>query len=381
MTDKLFDDTERFEMRPAQYSEGQFEYINISNRGHYQKVRNELEVWYKEYLKYNNSSAKDVRSRFRSKADDQHLSALTELTLHHLLLKDGYLPQAHPELPDVKTRPEFLVLQDNKPKFIVEAVLVYPDRATSRTDKFESEIFDAVNKVISPDFLISLEIESRDPSTQPKIGKVVSDIQQHINQLDYATVCSKYESTQTLPECIITQNDWVFKCLFSPVTEEGRLIRNADSRNIGATVHGASLVEIDEAIRDNVLEKGKKYGKFDIPFVIMVNVIRESIYCDDDTVLDALLGKQVVDYITYKDGTHKIQPRRNLEGIWTEPKKGLTNEHISGVIIVSGLYSSTIETANPVLWHHPKATHPLSREALSIDQRYFENGELKQIKS
>ena len=197
--------------------------------------------------------------------------------------------------------------------------------------------------------------------------------------MDYSQVCLEYKKSKELPEWRYHQNLWSIKFIASPVTEEGRKKRDKNSRLVIYGTTNICRVRVDEAIIKKLKKKSKKYGKFEIPFLIFVNVIREHYFCDDDIIMDALCGKEVVDYITYKNGSHETKPHRELNGIWTDPKLGITRKHISGIIFTSGLSSGTIHTIKPVLWHHPNANFPIDMNMLNIEQRYFDTktGQLK----
>ncbi len=379
MHNGLFDTIERTDIDPSKYSEPEFEYVNRTNRPHFQKARAILEEWFEEYVTQNPKFAPDLWARFRSKDNEHHLAALTELYLHHLLLVNGFVPQAHPVLHDVATRPEFLAWRDKVPQFVAEAVLVYDDKIMARADKFEANIFDAVNAVNSPDFLISLNIRSQNPNTQPKSSSITKFLQNKVDKLDYDQACQENEGSNPYRNWTYTQGGWELEFTARPVTEDGRRRRNGSSRVIGTALRGLSVVDVDAAIRDNVMEKSKKYGKFEMPFIIVVNVIREKTYCDDEIIMDALYGREVVDYVTYKDGSDQTNVRRNLNGIWANPKAGLTNPHVSGILFLSGLTSGNIQETAPVLWHHPRAAYPLDMTELDVEQRYFE-GESCELK-
>lgn len=369
MTESLFDDIPRLDDGPADYSEPHFPYVNRSNREHFIRVRDVLDRWFQELIRHNPDSAKDVRARFRSSDDKHHYSALTELYLHHFLIDQGFVPQAHPEMPGTSRRPDFLACKDGKQEFIVEAVVVYEELEAARLKKFESNILDAIDSVKSPDFLVSASFESSDSQSQPKASVIRQFLQERVDALDWVQVCRVYEQNGELPKWHWIQDRWNVELTASPVTEEGRNRRSAASRVTGAIVHEASIIRVDEAIRSNVLGKVDKYGKPGVPFVIVVNVIRESIFCDDEVIMEALCGKEVFHVTLHDDGSQTTVPGRNLDGIWTDPKKGMINQHMSGLLVLAGLGCSKIEIVKPVLWHHPSATHPLQRNWLTVRQR------------
>ncbi len=379
MTNTLFDAIERTNTGPAEYGESQFDYVNISNREYLIDAREIAEKWFSEYTNLNPNAAADLRKRFRSSANQHHFAALTELYLHQLLISNRFEPQAHPELPNVTTRPEFLASRDGEPVLVAEAVLVYNDKVSERVDKFLANIYAAIDAVDSKDFTITVTVKSRDANTQPKTSSITRFLQGRISALDYATVCREAEDSDSLPEWPYTQGRW--QIVFTAKPAKGtRNHRTAKSRNLGVISQGAKRVSLDSAMRDNILIKSKKYGKFGIPFIIAVGVIRDSILCRDDIIMDALCGKEVHDCTFSGDELIAVESRRTMDGAWTNPRTGKArNAHVSGLLFLPGLNMGTLESVRPVLWHHPEATHPLDFETLSVEQRYFdkEKGELK----
>lgn len=319
-----------------------------------------------------------MRARFRSNDDAQHLSALTELYLHHFLIGNGYIPKTHPDLDGVDTRPDFLVFQNNKSCFFVEAVTIYNNKTSARVDKFEANICDAIDAVNSPDFLVSFNIKDRNPDIQPKTSGITRFLQNRIDSLDYTQAKLKYDKTGMLPKDLFSQKGWKIEFNFRPVTPEARKRRTNNSRVIGMMGRGVSLINVDLAIKESVIDKSKKYGEFNLPFLIAVNVIRDKAFCDDEIILDALFGKTQVDVVCYSNGSHKCNPYRSMNGIWAHPKDGLINNNISGILFLFGLTPATILEVKPVLWHHPKAIHPFYLDDLDIEHKYFtkESGRL-----
>ena len=121
------------------------------------------------------------------------------------------------------------------------------------------------------------------------------------------------------------------------------------------------------------MRKVKKYGNIKLPFLIAVNVISESMFCDDYTIMNALFGKETIQITTYADGTHTTRPGRTLDGIWVHPKMGVKNTRMSGLLILSGLRSSTLNDVKPVLWHHPKARVPFNVNWLRVTHRVHDS--------
>jgi len=371
MPESLFEEIKRVDAGPADYSEPHFPYLNRSARDHFLNVRTVLDCWYNELCELNPDSAADVRARFRSDDNEHHISALTELYLHHLLIEHGYHPHVHPKLEQTSSRPDFAAMRDGEIVFLLEAVLVYEAAKMARADRFQSNILDAIDAVNSPDFLISVDVERADPNTQPKTGAIRRFLQGKVDALDWEEVCRIYEETKEFPKWIWKQDEWEVEFSASPVTEEGRNRRSAESRVTGAIVSGAKLIRLDEAIRSNVLKKAGKYGKPECPLIVAVNVVRDSIFCDDELVMEALCGKETFTVTMHADGSQTTTPGRDLVGIWTDPQRGTINRHLSALLVLPGLTNAVIETVQPVLWHHPFAERQLSKDWQGISQRIF----------
>jgi len=369
---KLFDNFQRKYKGPADYGESEFKYLNRSARERFTKARNELEKWFSEYRAENESEAADLVARFRSEDDEHHFSALTELYLYNLLKTHGYTLKIHPKLPGKRAKPDFMAFKNGSPLFVIEAVVVFGNPTKRRVEKFESSILDAINQIASPDFLVSINIESVNPNKTPAIGRIKRQIEKRLSKLNYRSVCKQIELTGEFPTWQWEENGWKLKFRASPVKEEARMRRGNDSRIIGAIQYPVRRINIDEAIKKNVLRKVKKYGNLEIPLLIAVNVISESMFCDDYTIMNALFGKETIQISTCADGTHTTRPGRTLDGIWVHPKMGVKNTRMSGLLILSGLRSSTLNDVKPVLWHHPKARVPFEVKWLKITHRVYD---------
>jgi hypothetical protein len=366
----LFDNVSRNYEGPADYTEPRFVYLNRSAREHYEKARGILNSWFAEYSARYPDAAKDLRKRFRSNDDEHHLAALTELYIHHLLLDNGHDDiHPHPTLPHTSARPEFLVMKDGKPAFIIEVVVVFGSPNANRIEKFENSIFDAMNQIDSRDFLVSIKLESIDPEHPPSIGKIKRHIEQRLSKLDYNEVCRSIEEDGMFPEWTYKEHGWALRFTASPVKEEARHYRTEDSRIVGAIQYPIKAISLVETIKRTVLRKLKKYGDPGIPFIIAANVISEGMFCDNYTIMSALFGHETLQVTTYADGSHTTRPGRTMNGIIVHPKQGIKYTRMSGLMIIPELTGSTLERSKPVLWHHPKPKYPFAPNNLKIAHR------------
>ncbi|MFA5128407.1 MAG: hypothetical protein WC445_00385 [Patescibacteria group bacterium] len=371
MGNTLFDNFNRTYDGPANYTESEFDYLNKSAREGCENARKCLDLWFREYCIRYPSAIKDFKGRFCSQSDEQHLGAITELYLHNFLLKSGYNKiENHPETESAK-HPEFLVLDDGKPLFFAEAAMVYGRRDRGRVKKFEATILDSINTIESQNFLILVEIESVDSNRPPSTKKIKECIEKQLNCLDYCEVLEKDE--EQYPKWEYRENNWKLNFIASPIEAEARHYQDRfPSRNIGSINYPIKQIELDEEIKETVSKKSKKYGNLRLPFIIVLNVISDSIFYSDEVAISALFGKRTVQSVTDANGTRTIKQGRTFDGIIVHPGTGIQNTKMSGLLIMKNLTSFTLENVKPVLWHHPKAKYPFDVNFLKdIDHKIY----------
>jgi hypothetical protein len=122
----LFDERNRTDRRLPRRNEPLFDYLNDSARRPVVSLWELLETWFRSYP---DSAKQELRGRFHSRKDSDHLGAFFELYLHELLCSMGFDVQVHPDLSSGrKTHPDFLALKDGRPCFYLEATLTGPSR-------------------------------------------------------------------------------------------------------------------------------------------------------------------------------------------------------------------------------------------------------------
>lgn len=71
----LFDDVDRTDALPGSYMEDSFSFLNRAAGPYWDRIRGELEAWYREFADPNG----DLRARFRKSSSAQHCGAWWEL--------------------------------------------------------------------------------------------------------------------------------------------------------------------------------------------------------------------------------------------------------------------------------------------------------------
>lgn len=368
----LFDNISREDSGPAKYGEPSFSYVNRTAREYYGQARVVLDSWFKEYSRLHPDEAKDLHARFRSKDNSSHLAALTELFTHDLLLKNGHINIVpHPVLNGTSARPDFLVIGSDKQNFIVESVIVYGKQVKHRVSSFQNDILNMVNKLDSSEFFVSVNFRSCDTENPPSLKDIKKKLQQYLNSLNYGSVCAEFEKTKKMPKLEYKAGQWSVKFSISPASEAGQQKRKeTQSRNIGIIQYPGQSITLNEDIRRTVEKKVQKYGDTGLPLIIATNIVDNSFFCDDDTILDALFGSRTINFQVSEGGVTSTTPGRDGRGIILG-KSGPRYTRLTGLLVFPGLTCSTVERTNPVLWHHPAAKHPLNTSMFRVIHRIY----------
>jgi hypothetical protein len=154
----LFDDITRSDQRPARDNESLFDYCNTSGRHSVDGIRTILETWFQRIPE---SAQIELRARFRSHTDSQHQSAFFEIYLHELLCCMGFTATPHPNVPgNVRTHPDFVVLQGDMACFYLEATLALPSGDETAENARIAQVYDTLNAMESPNFFLAIRLQA-----------------------------------------------------------------------------------------------------------------------------------------------------------------------------------------------------------------------------
>lgn len=361
-TKKLFDKINRDYTGPALYAEPMFHYLNDSARFECKRIRNLLEQWFKDF----SSEVQDeLRVRFRSKDDRQHLGAFFELYLHELLFKSGFSVEIHPIISNRATHPDFKVLKDGKPLFYLEATLAaLSDRDTSAKAR-ENQVYDTLNRMKSPNFFIGVKVHGV-ATTNPPGAKMRSFLENKLSTLDPDMVAKQFEKSglEALPSWDWKYNDW--QVTFFPIPKKTEARGKPDVRLIGLQLQDIRWVTPHVGIRESIRDKATKYGELDLSYIVAINVIDE-FGVDDIDISNALFGEEQVTIIFRGNNVIGQKPNRKPNGAWYGPN-GLQNKRVSAALITVNLSPWNIAKVTPSLWHNPWASHPLAPDTWPLPQ-------------
>jgi len=372
---KLFNENDRDYIGPSPYVESQFDYLNRSARPEFKRIRNLLERWFKHFP----SEAQDeLGARFQSKDDRHHLAAFFELYLHELLSKSGFDIETHPKVNNKATHPDFKVLKDGEPLFYLEASLAAMSDADRSAKARENRIYDAINRIKSPNFFIGLKVHGA-LATDPPSAELHRFLEDKLSNLDPDVIAKQFEQggQDALPQWDWEHDGW--QITFFPIPKKPEARGKPGVRPIELIMSDPHWVTPHVGIRESIKDKNSKYGELDLPYIVAINVIDE-LGANDIDISNALFGEEQVTIIFR--GNKLIEQRlgRKPNGAWYGPK-GPWNKRVSAASIVVNLLPWSIAKVTPVLWHNPWASRPLSPELLPFPKFLAgEDNHLKEFK-
>jgi hypothetical protein len=312
----LFDEVDGVVGGSAGYSEPSFSYINRTSREEFARMRDLLEVWFSRYPV---SEQQELRSRFRSLNDFQHEAAFFELFLHELLLRFNCRINLHPPVQQTSKVPDFLVEPDASHNFYLEATVTTGETTNQTAARArENAVYDVLDRLVnSPDYFLSLSVHGS-PKTPPPAKKLAKQINKEISLLDYEKIRKIYESNglSSLPHWQFEYDGWRIE--IQPIPK-AKLRGKAGIRPIGTRMTGIRGVDHRTPIRDSIIEKGRKYGELDLPYVVAVDALEPGI--DQDEILEALFGKEQYLMNISEDASIVSEPQlqRVQDGVWRGP--------------------------------------------------------------
>ena len=355
----LFDSIERRYLEAARHNENVYDYYNTSARADMTIIRNTLEGW---FLNYPENEKKELKSRFKK----DFYSAFYELFLYELFSKLGYEITIHPNLPSSPKRPDFLICRDGL-EIYVEAKVV-----TNKTDEQEAferkrnEFYDNLNKLDSGDFLLYVERFDILTKKQPGTKGIIAYIEQELNKInpDMVSKDIKENGIGKLPVIEYNNGDIHVVVKPIPVTPSARKVKK---RPIGIYPVETFLGGGEEALRNSIGKKAKKYGKLDKPFIICLNSldVRMSGKTDVD---NAIWGSPALSYPIDSEILEN-KWKRQADGVFFN-KRGVRFKNLTG-IFVSEICPHNIPVANYWLYEHPFSENKMDFNKIGLKFNYM----------
>lgn len=353
----LFSIRKRTNKRPQLFSESTYTFLDTSGRVIEEKIRNLLEEWFERYPSCEkNRFLKDFQT-------DNSYSAFFELYLHELLFQLGYKIDPHPKILDKKqTHPDFLVTDSCGLSFYLEATIV-TGKSKKERDKEQLIyiIYDEINKLEFSKFYIGMNIDKK-PKGSFSVRKLKKFLVDKMKNIDYDDICEKYKHNDS---SLIPRWRYLDKGLeieFYPIPK-----KLGYSNIIGNEI---KFVDRVTHVLKSLKKKTNRYGDFDRPFLIAINVLDYAF--ETKHMLDVLFGKQYFIFPYYL--SNDIRSGRKSNGIWTYNQ----NRRLSAILLCKEITPWTVISNNLWLYLNPWAKIHCSGPITRLSQFIPVNGEMKE---
>ena len=273
----LFGDVLRSDHRSCSRRTSAFEFLNLSAWPAAENARSQLETWFAVFPE---SAKKGLRARFRS-SNHNHESAFFELFLHQVFLRLGLAPEVDPQVPELSSRPDFLIRNRNGCYYVEAAVA--EQTGDFGVDPLENEILDAVDG-LAVDLQTRIAVAA---STTGKLHRSVSknEIQREVRAwLEGIDISSIRSEVRGNPELPIKRGDWTLT-----LTAVGLLNRPSDRLiQVGPTRSGR--LNDAEVLQKKIHKKANQHSKLDRPLIVAINT--QSGFEDREEERSALIDQQ-----------------------------------------------------------------------------------------
>jgi hypothetical protein len=345
---KLFSEMARFDDRPGRHAEPSFAFLDRRAGAFWDRVRDHLELCYAAFPEEHKSG---LVSRLRKDDERQHLPAWWELYVFTLFNRLGYDIEVHPELPDSKNKPDFLVTNGSLSMY-VEAAVVFNGDLDSDAWNW---VCDCVNDAKNPDFMVDLEIPTQGKQ-RPAARNIIAPLEKWLASLDADRVIAEQIAGHPLPHTQLTVDDWVLEYTAVPVRPDHR----GTPRRLIA-IYPTKPVQFSrdvEQLRKTSNKKGAKYKTLDRPLVTAITTWN---HVDEYELREALFGS--IQLAVFRDdlnaahleATHFVH---KPDGYWragAEPR----GTRISAVLFGDTMRAWSVASKLPEMWINPWAVNPM----------------------
>ncbi len=326
----LFSEMDRTDSSPRRYLEPTFSHLDRSARADFDRVRILVEQWFSHMP---NQEQQEIQKRVRSDYDFQFHSAFLELYTHEFLLRTGHMVETHPNLACTDRHPDFLARAADSSLTIFECAVATEETAEERgTQARLDALYDAVNRVHSPEYYLELSCEGK-PNTPVPEKRWRRQIEDWIKTLSYDEIVRlcRQRLFDQLPKLELRHDglDLTVTPFPKPQPARGR----SGVRPIGMLQSEACWVTSHLRIRDSIEKKATRYGNPELPYVVVVNCL--GTHADQEEVQDAIYGS---------------------DGIWSSTHPSFTR--LSAVIAIRHLFPWSAARADVRLFHNPHASLP-----------------------
>lgn len=346
----VFDLIERTDGAPRRNTERTYSFLNRVDGDFWAHPRGLIEQWTSHVV--DDHAYKDIRARLQARDDRQFNSALHELFMHELLLRDGYEVTVHPKLSDTKRRPDFYAEKDGVGLY-VECIAPGWSNATAAERSRFNRFVDVINEARITNFRLGL-VELTQGTADPVASKLRREIERWLAPLDPDGV----DDLSAAPTHEWTYEDWSATFCALPL---GREARGKQGRAISLFAYEPAASFDGAGIILNALEvKHHKYGALDAPFVVALGT---SFY--DTNRHHSLRAFWGDDLGSEEERSPEDGGYFGVPGRWRATG-------VSGVVLVNRLHPAKLAEAEVSVWVHPGADLAMPRLDVVGDRITFD---------
>jgi len=362
---KLFDKTSEFIEGPASNNENSFNYYHKSNRVEFKIIRVTLENW---FSKYPAGEKKELKIRFKKDFD----SAFFELFLHELFNKLGYEIIIHPQLKDSNKRPDFLIIKNGEQTYVEAKICFDKTEDEMAFERLQNEFYDQLSKVKIKGFVLAIEEVNFITKKQPRVKELIARIENEVCKLDPIQVYKDIQKSgfEECPRIEFENKDFNIIVKPMPLIESKK---DTISKNpIGMFPFESFWGGGEESLRQSILKKSNRYGKFEIPYLICINALGRKTSGKTD-IENLVWGSLQYTYSTnpnVRDGTFT----RKRDGIFYNSGKSQL-QNVSGIIFTK-IFPSNIPNAKYWMYKNPFANNNFNFDDIDLVYSFIKDDQI-----
>jgi hypothetical protein len=237
-----------------------------------------------------------------------------------------------------------------------------------------NDVYDALNRLHSPDFFIGMNVQGA-PEAPVPAKQIRAFLKTEMDKLDADAIAERWRTgtTSAVPHWHYEYAGWDID--FYPIPKSPELRGKQGVRPIGMRSFEGKFVDSSGPIKAAITKKGGRYGDLDLPYVVAVNTLDESIV-DQIDVMNALFGEEQYVITFGPDGPDEHQVSRAPNGVWTS-RSGPRYTRISAVLLGVRILPFTVASANLWLIHNPWAQRPYSSVLTCLPQGVPQSGHME----
>lgn len=348
----LFDEPHVERLGPMGHAEPRVNWFLTSTRPEASRSRANVNRWYRALPDQDGAFA----SRLRSGRDVDHLQAIDELYVHHLLAS----PLRMIAYEEDGAGPDFRVYESGALVASVEVASLFEKAEWAAEDLRHNRVADELNKRLdlSCGFFIGFEIENDAGTGDPAPAKLADWIRRQFEELPDPRRSNLRLASGAAEgfKRVYAAGPVQVGVTFWPLEPHNIPGAGSQDRVVSIGRMSGGWVTDDDRVRAKITEKAG--GKYDLrcrPYLIVVGV--HAAFCDDGDFLNALYGSNVVQFRIGQPGSERAD--RLGDGVFGIGPGGWKNRRLSAVCRLAAPNTWSPERTSTVLFENPNPTHSI----------------------